>query len=73
MFHGNGGNAGHRVPLAKVFFAKLRCNVLMLSYRGYGRSDGAPSERGLRVDAQTALDFVRQHEALRRSPVVRSR
>ena len=35
MFHGNGGNVGHRIPLAKVFFAKMRCNVLMVSYRGY--------------------------------------
>ena len=34
MFHGNGGNHGHRIPLAKVFYIKMRCNVLMLSYRG---------------------------------------
>jgi hypothetical protein len=34
MFHGNGGNHGHRIPLAKVFYVKMRCNVLMLSYRG---------------------------------------
>ena len=34
MFHGNGGNHGHRIPLARVFFVKMRCNVLMLSYRG---------------------------------------
>lgn len=35
MFHGNGGNVGHRIPLARVFYYKLRCNVLMVSYRGY--------------------------------------
>lgn len=34
MFHGNGGNHGHRIPLARIFFVKMRCNVLMLSYRG---------------------------------------
>jgi hypothetical protein len=34
MFHGNGGNHGHRIPLGKIFFGKMRCNVLMLSYRG---------------------------------------
>jgi len=34
IFHGNGGNHGHRIPLAKVFYIKMRCNVLMLSYRG---------------------------------------
>jgi hypothetical protein len=35
MFHGNGGNHGHRIPLGKIFFGKMRCNVIMLSYRGY--------------------------------------
>jgi len=35
MFHGNGGNHGHRIPLAKIFYGRMRCNVLMLSYRGY--------------------------------------
>lgn len=34
MFHGNGGNHGHRIPLGKIFFGKMRCNVIMMSYRG---------------------------------------
>jgi pimeloyl-ACP methyl ester carboxylesterase len=49
MFHGNGGNHGHRIPLARVFYLKMRCNVLMLSYRGYGLSEGTPSEKGARA------------------------
>ena len=28
------------------------CNVAMLEYRGYGKSDGTPSEEGLYMDAQ---------------------
>ncbi|RXW12178.1 hypothetical protein EST38_g13676 [Candolleomyces aberdarensis] len=47
MFHGNGGNHGHRLPLAKIFFMRMRCNVFMLSYRGYGLSEGSPSEKGI--------------------------
>ncbi|TDL20367.1 alpha/beta-hydrolase [Rickenella mellea] len=70
MFHGNGGNAGHRIPLAKVFYLKLRCNVLMLSYRGYGLSEGSPSEKGIRIDAQTVLDYVTSHPILSRTPIV---
>ncbi|THH06906.1 hypothetical protein EW146_g9471 [Bondarzewia mesenterica] len=69
MFHGNGGNHGHRIPLAKIFFAKMRCNVLMLSYRGYGHSEGSPSEKGLQIDAQTGLDYVLQHDTLSRTPI----
>ncbi|KAG6820026.1 hypothetical protein H0H93_006364 [Arthromyces matolae] len=70
MFHGNGGNIGHRVPLAKVFYVKMRCNVLMVSYRGYGLSDGSPSETGLRIDAQTGLDFVRTHPVFANTQVI---
>jgi len=70
MFHGNGGNAGHRIPLAKVLYMRIRCNVLMLSYRGYGHSEGSPSEKGIRMDAQAALDFVTSHPALSKTPVI---
>ncbi|OJA13758.1 hypothetical protein AZE42_01551 [Rhizopogon vesiculosus] len=72
MFHGNGGNHGHRIPLARVFFVKMRCNVLMLSYRGYGHSEGSPSETGEAPlsNAQTALDYVTSHPYLRNSPVI---
>ncbi|KAI0317840.1 alpha/beta-hydrolase [Amylostereum chailletii] len=70
MFHGNGGNHGHRIPLAKIFFVKMRCNVLMLSYRGYGQSEGSPNEKGLQMDAQTALDYVLQHDKLAKGPII---
>jgi len=70
MFHGNGGNHGHRIPLGKIFFGRMRCNVLMLSYRGYGHSEGTPSEKGLQIDAQTILDYVHAHPLLAKTPVV---
>jgi hypothetical protein len=38
MFHGNGGNVGHRIPLAAIFYKKMRCNVFMMSYRGYAQT-----------------------------------
>lgn len=60
MFHGNAGNIGHRVPIAKAVQDTLQCNVFMLEYRGYGLSTGAPDEAGLKIDAQTALDYLRQ-------------
>ncbi|KZT64669.1 alpha/beta-hydrolase [Daedalea quercina L-15889] len=70
MFHGNGGNIGHRIPLAKVFYVKMRCNVFMLSYRGYGHSEGTPSEKGIQTDAQCALDFIHKHPYLRKTPII---
>ncbi|KAK2783588.1 hypothetical protein FQN53_009133 [Emmonsiellopsis sp. PD_33] len=60
MFHGNAGNIGHRLPIAQILEQSLNCNVLMLEYRGYGQSTGTPDEQGLKIDAQTGLDYIRQ-------------
>ncbi|CAI5531288.1 unnamed protein product [Closterium sp. Naga37s-1] len=35
---------------------------LLLSYRGYGASEGKPTEQGLRLDAQAALDHLLARE-----------
>ncbi|KAJ3866389.1 Alpha/Beta hydrolase protein [Lentinula novae-zelandiae] len=70
MFHGNGGNAGHRIPLGMMFQQVMRCNVLGVEYRGYGDSTGTPSENGFAIDAVTALEFVRGDTRLRNTPVI---
>lgn len=70
MFHGNAGNIGHRVPIARVFEENIGCNVLMLEYRGYGLSSGTPNEEGMMVDAQTGLDYIRQREETKGSKIV---
>ncbi|KAJ3994759.1 Alpha/Beta hydrolase protein [Lentinula boryana] len=70
MFHGNGGNAGHRIPLGMMFQQVMRCNVLGVEYRGYGDSTGKPSETGFAIDAVTALEFVRGDARLRNTPVI---
>ncbi|PWY69511.1 protein bem46 [Aspergillus heteromorphus CBS 117.55] len=70
MFHGNAGNIGHRIPIAKVLQDMLGCNVLMLEYRGYGLSTGTPDETGLKRDAQTGLDYIRQRAETRDSKII---
>ncbi|KAJ5166730.1 Protein bem46 [Penicillium canariense] len=70
MFHGNAGNIGHRVPIAKAIQDTLHCNVFMLEYRGYGLSTGMPDEAGLKIDAQTGLDYLRQRAETRDSKLV---
>jgi len=44
--------------------------VLTVSYRGFGESEGVPSEKGLQRDAQAALDFVAQDEQLSKLPLI---
>jgi pimeloyl-ACP methyl ester carboxylesterase len=70
MFHGNAGNIGHRVPIAKVLQEILGCNVLMLEYRGYGLSTGVPDEAGLKIDAQTGFDYLRQRAETRNTTII---
>lgn len=70
MFHGNAGNIGHRVPIAGVLEKHMGVNVFMLEYRGYGKSTGTPDEKGLNIDAQTALDFMRKRPDIRNTRFV---
>src|SRR5881409_3070815 len=49
--HGNGGNIGGRVAITRLLADQLGVGLFMYDYRGYGRSDGAPTEAGLVSDA----------------------
>ncbi|KAA8499721.1 Protein ABHD13 [Porphyridium purpureum] len=66
-FHGNAGNISHRLPDVRHLINQVNCNVFMVSYRGYGRSQGKPTELGLIRDAEAAFRYVLQHPALDRS------
>lgn len=57
FFHGNAGNISHRLFQAE-FFHKLGLQLLLFDYRGYGGSDGSPTERGLYQDALGAWAYV---------------
>lgn len=54
-FHGNGGNITGTGGMFEAF-RKLQLGVLAIDYRGYGESQGDPSEQGLYLDALTAYD-----------------
>jgi fermentation-respiration switch protein FrsA (DUF1100 family) len=49
--HGNGGNITDRLSIARILSDQLGVGLFMYDYRGYGRSEGAPSEAGLVRDA----------------------
>jgi len=55
--HGNAGNISHRVEIIKIF-NQLNLNVFIFDYRGYGRSQGVPTEQGLYKDAQAAFQYL---------------
>ncbi len=57
FLHGNAGNAAHRLPNAELL-RRLGIDVLLIDYRGYGYSEGSPSENGLYADARAGLDHL---------------
>jgi uncharacterized protein len=56
-FHGNAGNIGERGPIASNLAAR-GISVLLFDWRGYGKSDGTPTENALLIDALAAYDFA---------------
>lgn len=57
LFHGNGGNIGHRAIKASAFIAR-GYGVMLAEYRGYGGNPGRPSEEGLYRDARAAVKWL---------------
>ena len=56
-FHGNASNIANR-DATYEFLRDTPANVLALEYRGYGHSEGKPSEVGLYLDADAAYEFL---------------
>jgi fermentation-respiration switch protein FrsA (DUF1100 family) len=67
--HGNAGNISDR--LLKVrFFYNLGLNVFIFDYRGYGNSEGKPTENGIYLDAQAAYDYLQSRGDLNMKNIV---
>lgn len=56
--HGNAANVGNHLPLVAWLPAE-GYNVLLLDYRGFGKSQGEPSLDGVVDDAAAALAYLR--------------
>lgn len=55
--HGNAGNISHRLDTVRVL-ASMGLSVLLFDYRGYGESEGEPTEEGTYKDAQAAWEYL---------------
>jgi len=56
-FHGNAGNIYHRIP-SLVQLRRFGVNVIGVSYRGYGKSEGTPSEEGIYLDGDAVFKYI---------------
>ena len=59
-FPGNGGNIAGRGVAARPWI-DAGYGVLLVGYRGYGGSDGRPTEEGLYADGRAAIAYLRGH------------
>lgn len=55
--HGNGGNISHRLDIIALYNA-LNMNVFIFDYRGYGKSEGKPTEKGTYRDVDAAWNYL---------------
>jgi fermentation-respiration switch protein FrsA (DUF1100 family) len=68
-FHGNAGNLSHRADLM-LRLARTPVEVFIVDYRGYGRSQGRPSEDGLSLDGEAAWRYLTEERRVPPSRVV---
>lgn len=69
FFHGNAGNISHRRESIEIFH-QLNLNVFILSYRGYGNSEGKPDENGLYNDARSAWRYLTEDRKIQQQDII---
>ncbi|CAI2375531.1 unnamed protein product [Moneuplotes crassus] len=56
--HQSSGNIGHRLAWAENIYFNLGYNIVLVGYRGYGHSEGSPSEKGLQKDSKAMIQWT---------------
>ena len=69
FFHGNAGNLSHRLESISIFH-DIGLAVFIIDYRGYGRSEGRPTERGTYRDAMAAWNYLVGERRLRPDEII---
>lgn len=70
VFCPNGGNMGHFLPLIQIMYRQMGYNVVIFSYRGYGKSTGVATEKGIKLDCQAVADYLYTDEQIRNSSII---
>ena len=68
--HGNAGNLSGRAEMLQVLHDRFGVAVMIYDYRGYGRSEGRPSEPGILQDARAARKWLAQRTGLAEADIV---
>jgi fermentation-respiration switch protein FrsA (DUF1100 family) len=68
--HGNGGTVAENPALLRWLRNECQASIFIFDYRGYGRSEGSPSETGVLADARAAREWLAVREGIGEEQVV---
>jgi len=67
--HGNAGNISHRLDSIQIFH-QLGLSVFIFDYRGYGQSEGKPSESGTYRDVESAWQYLVEEQQVNPDKII---
>lgn len=70
LLHGNAGNVTLMAETLRSLTHRHQLSVLALDYRGFGKSEGKPSETGILQDARAARGWLAHKEGVAESDVI---
>lgn len=59
-----------RLPNVVGLYKLLGANILLLEYRGFGLSEGKPSEGGFYADARAALNYLHSRNDINSKEII---
>ena len=68
--HGNGGNVALWADVLRILHDRMGVTAMGFDYRGYGRSEGTPSEAGVLADARAARTWLAQRASIGENQIV---
>ncbi|MFH1214956.1 MAG: alpha/beta hydrolase [Pseudomonadota bacterium] len=67
--HGNGGNISHRLETIDIIH-RLGHPLFIFDYRGYGKSEGHPTETGTYLDVEAAWNYLIHEQKIPASRII---
>lgn len=68
--HGNAGNIVSRGDSLMILNKRHRLAVLIFDYRGFGKSDGSPTETGIYADARAARAWLAERKQIPENEII---
>ena len=67
--HGNAGNMSHRLDSIQIFH-RLDLGIFIFDYRGYGQSEGKPSEIGTYRDVEAGWNYLVEERQIKPNTII---